>query len=54
MHTKQNKQDSHISSISPPFVMYWQKQFKQRVNRKYTQQKSRENSGSRKQMNPAL
>ena len=54
MHTKQNKQDSHISSISPPFVMYWQKQLKQRVNRKHTQQKSRENRGSRKQMNPAL
>ena len=30
--------------------MYWQRQLKQRVNRKHTQQMSRENKESRKQM----
>ena len=51
---KQNKQDSHISFISPLFCHVLTKTTQTKVNRKHTQQKSKENRESRKQMNPAL
>ena len=45
---KQNKQDSHISSRSPPFCHVLTKKIQAKSKQKHTQQKSRANRESRK------